>query len=213
MKLLVTVMSCHKNWHLWKDIKERVKGNLIIFSYSPKNENWFDAKEKILYLKCRDTYECLPEKVVCMIDQILNNRVFAGVTHILKIDDHEALHLTDEKIRNLYSYKEIQKNHYLGQELLSASDAPDSGARVYHYGKVTSNSEWDNRPYRGRFVRWLNGGKTYILSRTAMKCINCEYNFSNLDILYKKEIYEDLMVGKCLYKHKILPVQLNYNIV
>jgi hypothetical protein len=212
MKLLVTVMSCHKNWELWKEIKKNVKHNLIIFSYSPKNENWYDANEKILYLKCRDTYECLPEKVICMIDQILNNPVFNDITHILKIDDHEAVNLTDEKVRRLYTYKEIRMHHYIGQDLLHASNDPESGARSYHYGKVTPNSEWDNNPYRGKFVYWLNGGKTYILSRTAMKCINYEYNCSNLDNLYRREIYEDLMVAKCLFKHKIFPVQFNYNI-
>lgn len=210
MKILVTVMSCHKNWELWKDIKERIKSDLIIFSYSPKNENWYDDKERILYLKCRDSYECLPEKVISMIDQVLNNSAFNNVTHILKIDDYEAVNLTEDKIKNLYSYKEIRRYNYIGQHLLRVP--PDSNARCYHYGKVTPNSEWDNVPYKGGFVYWLNGGRTYILSRIAMKCINCEYNSSNLDELYKKEIYEDLMIAKCLYKHKIYPVQLNYNI-
>jgi hypothetical protein len=215
MKILVVVMSCHKNWGLWKNIKEKVNNNLIIFSYSPKNENWYDENERILYLNCRDTYECLPEKVICMIDEILKNPRFSDVTHILKIDDYEAVHLNEEKIKNLYNYNEIRDNHYVGQDLMrgDGNGSADESARKYHYGKVTPNSEWDNNPYLGAYVNWFNGGKSYILSRHAMSCINSKYNPSNLDVLYKKEIYEDLMIAKCLYKSNIQPYHLDYRIV
>lgn len=209
MKILVVVMSCHKNWNLWKEIRSNIKKNLIIFSYSPKNENWYDENERILYLNCHDTYEYLPEKVICMINQILILPYFNDVTHILKIDDYEAVKLTEEKINNLYSYREISKFEYVGQDLLESSG---SNARKYHFGKVTPNSDWDNYPYKGSYVPWLNGGKSYILSRLAMTIINEEYNFSNLNILYKKEIYEDLMIAKCLFKNGIYPKQLDYKI-
>ena len=209
MKILITVMSCHKNWNLWNEIKENVKKDLIIFSYSPKNENWYDEKERVLYLNCRDTYECLPEKVICMIDQVINIPQFKDITHIIKIDDYEAVNLTEEKIQNLYSYKIISKYHYVGQELLQEAG---TDARKYHYGKVTPECEWDNTLYRGIYVPWMNGGKSYILSRAAMVLINHEYNTSNLDILYKKEIYEDLMIAKCLFKHGVVPKEINYQI-
>lgn len=209
MRILVVVMSCHKNWNLWNDIKDKVKENLIIFSYSPKQENWYDENERVLYLNCRDTYECLPEKVICMIDQVLTLPVFKDVTHILKIDDYEAVKLTEDKIKNLESYRAISKFEYVGQDLLESGGGD---ARKYHYGKVTPDSDWDNAPYKGSYVPWLNGGKSYILSRLAMTLINEEYNSSNLDVLYKKEIYEDLMIAKCLFKNGIYPKEIDYNI-
>jgi len=145
-----------------------------------------------------------------MINEILYNPKFSDVTHILKIDDYEAMNLTEEKIQHLYSYNEIKENHYIGQDLMTC-DGNDS-ARRYHYGKVTPNSEWDNKPYLGPFVDWFNGGKTYILSRYAMSCINSKYNTSNLDIVYRRDIYEDLMIAKCLYKHRIFPLHINYRV-
>jgi hypothetical protein len=210
MKLLVVVMSCHKNWDLWERIKENIKENLIIFSYSPKSENWYDENARILYLNCRDTYECLPEKVICMIDQVLKIPLFSDITNILKIDDYEATELNEEKIKNLYMHDEIVENDYIGRNLLE--NLSDIHCRTYHYGKVTPDSEWDNKLYEGEFVPWLNGGQTYILSRTAMMLINLEYNSSNLDVLYENEIYEDLMIAKCLHKYKIKPVELLYDI-
>jgi len=210
MKLLVTVMSCHKNWHLWDDIKNKIKKDLIIFSYSPKKENWYDEKERILYLNCRDTYECLPEKVICMIEQILGKKYFNDITHILKIDDYDASKLTENKIKNLYKYSEIKNGNYIGQNIVEWSG---SRTHTYHYGKVSINSEWHNKPYNGVFVPWLNGGKSYILSRKAMQCINKEYNSKNLDLLYKNEIYEDLMISKLLYRYEIYPTEILYNIV
>ena len=113
MRILVMVMSCHKHWHLWEKIKNRVNySDLIIFSASPKNENWFDEKENILYLNCGDGYESLPEKVLCMIDQILHLPNFHNVTHILKLDDHDTC-FTYENIRNLYNIPEIKKYYYI----------------------------------------------------------------------------------------------------
>jgi len=209
MKILVTVLSCHKNWNLWNTIKKNIPKDLIIFSYSPKQENWYDEKERILYLNCRDTYECLPEKIICMIDQVLNNQKFDKYTHILKIDDYEAMNLTQDKINNLYNYKIIKNNNYIGQNKLYYTDESNC---YYHYGKVSENSSWHNKKYRGSFVPWLNGGRSYILSKHAMKCIQFIYNSSNLDKVYKYEIYEDLMIAKLLYKFNIFPIELNYHI-
>jgi hypothetical protein len=209
MKILVCVLSCHKNWNLWNEIKSKVSEDLIIFSRSPKNENWYDKKERVLYLNCRDEYECLPEKIICMIEQVLNNSHFSKYTHILKIDDYEARNLTEEKIKNLYNFDIIEKNNYIGQHLIhSAAD----NANEYHFGKVTPDSYWDNLHYKGKFVPWCNGGKSYILSRKSMYAINKIYNSSNIDILYEKEIYEDLMIAKCLFKYKFFPVELDYRI-
>lgn len=213
MKILVVVMSCHKNRDLWKNILDNIKENLIIFSYSPKAENWYDENQRILYLNCRDSYECLPEKIICMIDQVSKLSCFDSYTHILKIDDYEATTLTEEKIRNLYTFKEIETANYIGQHYIRVNNRDHyDKARIYHFGKVTPFSYWDNTRYIGSFVSWLNGGRSYILSKKAMAYINQEYNFTNLDLLYKNEIYEDLMIAKILHKYNIFPRELNYGI-
>uniref|UniRef100_A0A6C0BA71 Glycosyltransferase n=1 Tax=viral metagenome TaxID=1070528 RepID=A0A6C0BA71_9ZZZZ len=209
MKILVVVMSCHKNWDLWKSIKNNIKNDLIIFSYSPKKENWYDENERNLYLNCRDTYECLPEKIICMIDQVLKIPQFDSYTHILKIDDCEAIHLTEKKIQKLYTFKEIENNDYIGQHYIQGIS---DGSRTYHFGKVSPTSYWHNEEYNGYYVPWLDGGKSYIISKKAMNYINNEYNFTNLDSLYQNEIYEDLMIAKILYKYNIFPSELNYGI-
>jgi len=211
MKLLIVVMSCHKNWNLWKDIKRGIKKNFLIFTSSPKNENWYDENDKILYLNCRDTYESLPEKVICMIDQVLQQDYFKKYTHILKIDDYEAVKLTPEKIKNIYNFPEIERNDYTGQELLFYKN--NRSARTYHYGKVSKESRWHDNLYKGTFVPWFNGGKSYILSRNAMECINTIYNGANIEVLRRYEIYEDLMIAKLLHKFSIFPVQVQYNAV
>ena len=211
MKLLIVVMSCHKNWNLWKKIKKGIRKDFLIFTSSPKNENWYDEAGRILYLNCIDTYESLPEKVICMIDQVLKHSYFINYTHILKIDDYEAVNLTPEKIIHIYNFPEIKTGDYVGQELLT-SDGSNS-ARTYHYGKVSQESRWHDHLYKGSFVPWCNGGKSYILSRKAMECINTIYNFSNIELLRKYEIYEDLMIAKLLYKFSIFPVEVHYGAV
>ena len=54
MKLLIVVMSCHKNWNLWKKIKKGIRKDFLIFTSSPKNENWYDEAGRILYLNCKN---------------------------------------------------------------------------------------------------------------------------------------------------------------
>jgi len=211
MKLLIVVMSCNKNWNLWKDVKNKIKKNFLIFTASPKNENWYDEDSRILYLNCRDTYESLPEKVICMIDQILQQPYFNKYTHILKIDDYEAVNLNPEKIRHIYKFPEIKSGDYLGQELLTTNGCRN--ARTYHFGKVSHESRWHERLYKGSFVPWFNGGKSYILSRKAMECVNSIYNSSNIELLRRYEIYEDLMIAKLLYKFSIFPREVRYNAV
>ena len=45
-----------------------------------------------------------------------------------------------------------------------------------------------------------------------MKLINKTYNSSNINIVRKKEIYEDVMIGRLLASHNIHACEVNYNI-
>jgi len=207
INILVVVLSCKKNSHLWDEIKNRTQ-NLVIFTGSHNNSTFYDKKSKMLYLKCNDHYEGLPEKMILMIEQILNIPDFKKVTHILKIDDHDT-YFTDENIQNLYNLNELHFYNYIGQK---KEYRPPNTLSDYHFGKVSKNSFWNNRKGNVSNVAWLDGGCSYILSKKAMKAINKTYNSSNLKLLRKKEIFEDVMIGRLLALRKIRPHEINYNI-
>jgi hypothetical protein len=207
INILVTVLSCRKHSHLWYEITKRTN-NIIIFTGSDKNENFYDKKSKIMYLNCNDNYEGLPEKMVLMIEQILTLPEFKNVTHILKIDDHDT-YFTDENIKNLYNLNELHFHNYIGQK---KEYRPPNTLSDYHFGKISKNSHWNFKKGDVSDVTWLDGGCSYILSRKAMKLVNKTYNSSNINIIRNKEIFEDVMMGRLLASYKIRAHEVNYNI-
>ena len=87
---LIVVLSCQKNEHLWSKIIKKNINNLIIFCGDPKLKSNYLYKNKILYLKCEDTYDHLPTKIYMMIEAILDIDEFSSITHIFKLDDHDT---------------------------------------------------------------------------------------------------------------------------
>jgi hypothetical protein len=207
INILVAVLSCKKHSHIWNEIKNRSK-QLLIFTGSYNNTTFYDKKSKILYLNCNDKYEGLPEKIVLMIEQILTKPEFKNITHILKIDDHDT-YFTDENIKSLYNLNELNFYNYIGQKKVYR---PPNTWSDYHFGKISKSSHWNNKKGNVSNVTWLDGGCSYILSRKAMKLINKTYNSSNINIVRKKEIYEDVMIGRLLASHNIHAHEVNYNI-
>jgi len=213
MKILVAVLSCNKNSHLWKKIQNLDISNLCIFTGGSET-TYYDKDSQVLHLRCNDGYDGLPEKMILMIEYILYAEQFSDVTHIIKIDDHDNT-FTKKNIENLYHLKELKKYHYIGQRLNNNSSYPWHWleGNKWHIGKVSDKSYWYNKYYNGGYVPWLDGGCSYILSREAMKCIHSWYNSSNLETLRKREIFEDVMMAKILYHHNIYPKQVNYGII
>jgi len=210
MKILIVVLSCHKNSNRWPKIKEKLNGNGIIFCGGDRDSS-YDKYNNILQLKCNDYYEGLPEKVICMIDQILKLPIFDNVTHIFKIDDYDYIRnnvLTQRNIDDIYKLDTILKNDYVGGQVLYGK-----GDTKWHFNKVTKNSYWDDREYVGEYVPWCGGGYGYVLSINAMKIINAHHNTTNLDEISQNDIYEDLMIAKILKRNgNINPVRLNYSV-
>ena len=208
MRVLAVILSCMKNNRLWRNIAARMDKDIVIFVGGAESTH-FDELNKVLYLKCRDTYDGLPEKMICMIDTILKMDCFSDVTHIIKIDDYDTM-WDKSHIDNLYTIPELKTHHYIGQN--KHSMANKFNVR-YHYDKIRIPCYWFRRPYIGdNIVEYLLGGDTYILSRHAMILINNTYNITHIETIYKKEIYEDLMIGQILAKHDIFPIVINYNI-
>lgn len=213
MKILVTVLSCNKHEHLWSKITSKGIDNLIIF-VGDSSTNVYDPLTRVLRLKCNDKYEGLPEKMILMMEYVIQSNIFSDITHIIKIDDHDNV-FTKENIKNLYNIKELKKYHYVGQKLNNKSVYPWEwhNGNNWHIGKVSEKCFWYEKYYSGGYLPWLDGGCSYVLSKEAMQCITSWYNSSNLEELRQSEIFEDVMIGKILYHHDIFPKQVNYNII
>ena len=199
VNILVVVISCKKNQHLWPRILERNVPNLIIICGGSDETI---LREKILYLNCNDTYDGLPEKIMMACDYILNSNDF-DFTHILKADDHDT-EFTSGQICNIQQkFKNILKSqNYIGQYMVH----PRTMGRRHHFNKVPKDSKWHNKLFNGPAISYLGGGQTYILSKYSMNLI-----------LSKKEevqdhILEDYMVGSILLKYDIRPYKVNYGI-
>jgi hypothetical protein len=200
--ILVVFLSCKKNNNLWEKLLN-ININSIIFYGNPEINEPFIYKNRILTLKCNDTYDFLPVKVYLMIKNILKIPEFNDITHILKIDDW------DTKIdNNMYiKLKDINLSDYCGQQLNNKYN----GDKRWHFNKCPIDSIWHNKEYDGKFVPWLDGGCGYILSKNAMNIIS-NSNISELEI-YENIIYEDLMIAIILHKNNIYPKHIRQIII
>lgn len=193
-KILVCFMSCKKNNNIWEDLLN-YKINSLIFYGDPEMDETFTYKDRILSLKCKDTYDHLPFKVYSMIKAVLNIPEFNNITHIYKIDDW------DTKINNNIHNKlnSITLTDYCGQRVVDLQE----GNRRWHFNKCPLDSIWNNKEYSGTYTPWLDGGSGYILSRKAMNVI-CKEDKTELDI-HTNHIYEDIMIAKFLHENGIHP--------
>lgn len=207
---LAIVLSCRKNEHLWRGILEKNINNLIIFCGDPELKTNYLYKNKIIYLKCEDTYDHLPTKMYMVIQAILDIDEFSSITHIFKFDDHDTLFNSSliDKIKGV-----VAKNlDYGGQKVHHKNKKMNSfrGDNKWHYNKCPKSSIWYNKPYLGAYAPWCDGGCGYILSRKSMNLIKNSLLKSEI---YINHIYEDLMIGIVLYDHNIHPIETGEIIV
>lgn len=199
---IIVIMSCQKNSNLWINLNKYSKKS-IIFCGDPNLNSNYIYKDRILYLKCEDTYDHLPTKVFMMINAILDINEFSNVTHIFKVDDHDT-HFDNnimEKIK-----KEIKiDSDYCGQKLNIFTAKDFRGNTTWHYKKCPISSIWHNKPFLGKYVPWCDGGCGYLLSRKSMKIIVDNLSKENI---YKKYIYEDLMIATVLFENNIHPKKI-----
>ena len=199
IEILVVVLSCAKYSDTWPNILARGVKNLIILCGGADETK---LEGNILYLKCSDLSDGLPQKMLYAYDFIVSSDKFKSITHILKADDHDT-EFTKEQIDNIaINYKDkLLKYDYIGQGVVR-----NNGSRTYHYGKVPKDSIWHNKPYVGLFAPFVGGGETYILSRKSLMFLSANKE------MYKACVYEDVTVGLILYKYKIQPYTLDYGI-
>ena len=189
--ILYCFICCFKNLHKISYIHSLMKflnypHYYIILGYK---ETLINPQKKILFLKCDDTYEGLPNKIIELFKFLSNSKFFKDYTHFFKIDD-------DTNINKIMDHRKLDGD-YLG----TIQDY--EGKRDWHIGKCSPNSVWNKKIYNGNYVPWCKGGYGYILSR---KAINAIYEYKEN---YDDEIYEDLLIGKILLKSDIQPKKLN----
>lgn len=148
----------------------------------------YDNKSHILRLDCNDYYEGLPEKVVKTFCYIANNSQFEKYTYFCKLDDDMIIR-KDFDINILTDYSGVCSIIDFNTKAMD---------RGYHIGRCSKNSYFNTNKYEGEIVRYCLGGLGYIISRKALNHIITDTN-------YKNEIYEDLYIGKILFKHNIFP--------
>jgi hypothetical protein len=199
---LVVFLSCKKNNKLWDKLLN-IDINSILFYGDNEIDKPFIFNNRILTLKCKDTYDYLPVKIYLMIKAILQIEEFKNITHIIKVDDWDTK--IDNNIHN--KLERIVLSDYCGQKFNNQF----FGDRRYHYNKCPIDSIWHNTIYRGEYVPWLDGGCGYILSRNAMNIISNEY--TSVSDIHKSHIYEDTMIALILRKHHIFPKKINKIIV
>jgi hypothetical protein len=159
----------------------------------PNMENDFSFDNRILTLKCPDTYDFLPLKIFLMIKTILIIHQFKNISHIIKINDHDTKY--DASVNNILGVD------YGGRMINRPNDSPK--LRTYHFNKVPVNSIWHNKIYDGNFVPWVNGGYGYILSRKSLEIIN-KRDINEIN----NHIYEDVMIALFLFDNNIFPEQV-----
>lgn len=199
INLLVVVLSCKKNSHLWPTILNRGIDNLVILCGGAE-ENKLEGS--ILYLKCSDEYDGLSEKMTQAYSYIFHSEKFSLITHVLKADDHDT-EFNNDDIENITKKhgKILLLHDFIGQKKWN------NHGRTYHFGKVPSTSKWYNKAYTGPITPLLDGGATYILSKKALSLIS-----SNNKEYDKYGMSEDFMVAMILKKYNIKPYEFNYGI-
>ena len=133
--MLFCFLSCKKNNKIWENLLN-LKINSIIFYGDSNIDEPFIYKNRILTLKCDDTYDYLPVKIYLMIKAILQIKEFKSIKYIFKIDDW------DTKVSNNINdkLKNVKLSDYCGQNIHKKG-----GNRMWHFNKCPVDSYWHNK--------------------------------------------------------------------
>ena len=204
-------VSCRAESAWWPGFKSKKIRQVIIVGDPNLDKKWRLKDGRILYLRCRDGWEHLPEKMIAAYSAVVQIPEFREHTHFLKLD-------RDNTITNRFRAHRsplIKSLDYAGQYIHTPHR---SLCGIYHLGRVPETSLWYDKRYRAfrgqptyKFPFAL-GGDSYILSRKAIEILRSFYTFDNLYQVEQEHIYEDLMVGILLKMNGITPKKIAYGI-
>ena len=191
--MLLTIIFSQKKTPNWENILEIIPNSIISYA-DPNIEEDFIFKDKILTIKCHNTYDFLQFKTYFTYQAILLIPDFNNITHIYKLNDNVNL-----KKYYYPSLTEIENKHYYGKKINKKNNI-EKYNREWHFKKCPIYSYWHNKKYEGNFIPWIDGNIGYIISRHAIQII-ARVCVSEI----KKHIYDDLMISLILYDEGILP--------
>lgn len=191
-QVLTIRVCCKKDLDRWKSFKKDENEIAIIGDESL--ENPYLLQDNILYLRCGDYYDHLPEKMIAAYNAILDIKELDSFTHILKRD----MDTKDKKPKIPNKLCD-----YMGMRV-SGKDC--KGMWHFRYPDALSpSSTWRGKKYPGPFKPYCLGGHGYILSRKSLECIRDVYYFDDLMKVREEHIFEDVMVGLMLHSKGIHP--------
>ena len=204
-------VSCQAESSWWPGFKSKKIRQVIIVGDPNLDKKWRLKDGRILYLRCKDGWEHLPEKMIAAYSAVVQIPEFKDHTHFLKLD-------RDNIITNRFRAHRsplIKLLDYTGQYIHTPHRTL---AGIYHLGRVSETCPWYNKRYRQfrgqptyKFPFAL-GGASYILSRKAIEILRSFYTFENLHLVEQEHIYEDLMIGILLKMNGISPRKIAYGI-
>lgn len=199
MNLLSVRVCCMNDLEKWKSFKTNPTNEIAIIGNQNLEENYV-LEDNILYLKCGDYYDQLPEKMIAAFNAILSIEKFNNVTHIIKRDmDTGTEHLSFPKA-NL-------STNYMGD--IWHTETINGYWHINMIRYMSPGSPWTNNEYKGPNPKtYCLGGPGYLLSRFAMEKMIEIYDFNNLHEVKDVHIYEDVMVAWLLKSKNITPEQI-----
>ena len=112
MKVLFVRVSCQKEKDLWPRLR-RHKFHQVIICGDPKLKTNYKLDGDVLYLKCRDGYDGLPEKMIAAFNALLKIEKFNNIDRFLKLDSDNKLRSSCRINRN----ETILNHDYVGQKI------------------------------------------------------------------------------------------------
>lgn len=206
-QILYVRLTCAKEKGRWPSYR-RPNINQILLCGVPDLETDYKLVDDILYLRCEDTYEFLPTKMIMAYNVILKEERFKDTTHILKLDNDINIDQVWEFVNE--NSELIRTEDYTGGNVYLCALEPGS---TWHFGTVPETSYWHNRPFFEKRIPFASGGHTYTLSRRSLEVICKEYNFKNIDEVCKRYILEDMAIALILERSGITPIQNGLKVI
>lgn len=205
-KILILRISCKAEKDRWDSFRKHNFDDLpqIIVCGDNSIHKPYKLVGDVLYLKCRDMWEDLPEKMICLYNA-MKGPEFEQYEYFVKCDA-DIVPMRSFSKKKLYN--KVKGKDYVGGRL---HKPPSNGTGVYHLKKnLSKDSPWKGKACRSkdfRSTRYALGGKGYVLSKRAIVCMTKNYTADNRLKTRNEFIYEDSMVGILLKRHGIYPKQ------
>ena len=151
-----------------------------------------DQASNIIYVKCKDTYEALPQKTYLAVNACL--ALFPDLQYVLKTDDDMKCNIDNFKMA------------------LQVIPGFDYGGQVIHCEEHMSDYHFPNVPQELRKLvhmpdTYYCPGRFYFLSKKA-----CLILQTNKEWIYSR-MFEDYAVGHTLVSHGIQPLNLKAKLI